>query len=125
MNIQIKNCINHWGLTFLVLCTAFFWAVGCVTRPHPDPLAGWKPDLTPRPSDQFIEKDYQDYIQKLSPKEKKYLGPVFYFENEAGQRAVRIETDINGTDCWYHILFYDKDNKRVKVVKYFYGKYRS
>jgi hypothetical protein len=42
-----------------------------------------------------------------------------------GEHAVRIETDINGKDCWYHILFYDKANKRMKVIKYFYGRYMS
>ena len=91
-----------------------------------DPLAGFHAgDDRTLDANKAITEDYKDYIQKLSPKETRYLGPVFYFEDGAGQHAVRIESDIDGKDCWYHILFYDKDNRRVKVVKYFYGRYQS
>ena len=91
-----------------------------------NPLAGFHvSSLGNLDSNKTITDDYKDYIQKLSPKEKQYVGPIFYFENGTGQHAVRIETDIGGKDCWYHILFYDKDNKRTKVIKYFYGRYVS
>ena len=89
----------------------------------PDPLAGFH--AASKNPEQVIVDDYQNYIQKLLPEEKKYLGAVFYFEDGTGQHAVRIESDINGKDCWYHILFYDKDNKRIKIIKYFYGSYSS
>lgn len=72
-----------------------------------------------------ITDDYKDYIQKLSPEEKKDVGTIFFYKDDTGQRAVRIEINLNGMDCWYHILFYDKDNKRIKTVKYFYGRYQS
>jgi hypothetical protein len=91
-----------------------------------DPLTGFhRADEADMDKNKAITDDYKDYIQKLSPKETQCLGPVFYFEDGTGQHAVRIESDKDGKDCWYHILFYDKDNRRVKVVKYFYGRYQS
>ena len=90
------------------------------------PLAGFHySSLGNLDSNKAITDDYKSYIQKLSPGEKKYMGPIQFFEDGTGQHAVRIETDINGTDCWYHILFYDKENKRTKVIKYYNGRYQS
>jgi len=60
-----------------------------------------------------ITDDYQDYIRNLSTDERKYAGPIHYFEDGAGQHAVRITIGINGT-VWEHVLIYDKDNKRKK-----------
>lgn len=83
-----------------------------------DPLKGWKKDFSPPShSDKIIEKDYQDYIQKLPEDQRKFVGPVDFFEDGTGQHAVRIEVALYGT-VWYHTLFYDKDNKRIKVIKY-------
>lgn len=124
MKTSIKQLINHFGLTFLVMLTAFVWAVGCAgLGHHPDPLAGWKVDFH-YPPNQTIVNDYQDYIQKLPPGEKKYLGPSEYFEDGTGQHAVRISVLLNGTE-WAHILIYDKDNKRIRVIKYAAGRYMS
>ena len=53
------------------------------------------------------------------------MGPTEPFEDGTGQHAVRIEVDIEGKNAWYHILFYDKDSKRTKVIKYFKGRYMS
>ena len=98
---------------------------GCQTK-TPDPLAGWKV-LFSRDYEKFdkaITDDYQDYIQKLPPKERNGVGPISYFEDGTGQHAVRIEIAINGTD-WAHVLIYDKNNKRIKVIKFVSGHYRS
>ena len=96
------------------------------TRPTPDPLTGFhRADEADLAKNTAITDDYKKYIETLSPDEKKYMGPTLYFEDGKGQHAVRIETDIGGKDCWYHILFYDQTNKRTKVVKYFYGTYIS
>jgi hypothetical protein len=114
------------AIRFILILAGFVLIGGCTSpKPMTDPLAGFH--AASKGLDQSIVNDYQNYIQKLSPEEKKYLGPypASFFEDGTGQHAVRIETDIDGKDCWYHILFYDKDNKRVKVVKYFYGRYRS
>jgi hypothetical protein len=96
---------------------------GCSSKPTPDPLVVWH--AASKNPVQTIVNDYESYIRQLSPAEKKYMGPIMVFEDGTGQYAVRIETDIGGKDCWYHILFYDKDSKRIKVIKYFYGRYIS
>jgi hypothetical protein len=122
----IFKCPNHFWFA-LALCALVF--SGCslfYPKPTPDPLTGFhRADEADMDKNKAITDDYKDYIQKLSPKWKKYFGPILYFEDGTGQHAVQIETDINGDEAWYHILFYDKDNKRIKVVKYFYGRYRS
>lgn len=107
---------------FLVLLAALLWIAGCSTT-APDPLTGWKVDFDHQP-DQAIVNDYQDYIQKLPSDEKNYVALGQYFEDGTGQHAVRMEIALNGTD-WAHILIYNKDNKRIKVIKYVSGHYRS
>ena len=95
-------------------------------KPTPDPLAGFhEVDIQHLDSNKTITVDYKAYIQNLSPEEKKYMGPILFVEDESGQHAVRIEIIIGGKDAWYHILFYDKDSKRTKVIKYFKGRYMS
>lgn len=120
MKTSIKYSINFFGLTFLALCAALVWSVGCAT---PNPLAGWKVNFD-HDLDQTIVKDYQDYIEKLPPKEKKFAYLNHTFENGTGQHAVQIEIPLNGT-WWEHVLIYDKDNKRIKTIKYSPGGYRS
>ncbi len=114
-------------IQFIVCCllAMFLCGFGCSSsKPTPDPLAGWQKDYKSRPGDQIIEKDYKAYIQTLSPEEKKYMGGTNFFEDGTGQHAVRIEVNLNGA-TWYHVLLYDKDNKRIKVIKYVAGFYMS
>ncbi|HTY88684.1 MAG TPA: hypothetical protein VMB80_14550 [Candidatus Acidoferrum sp.] len=102
-----------------VLLAGLFWIVGCAT---PDPLAGWKPAF--HEPDQAITNDYQDYIRKLPPEERKFAGMIQYYQDGTGQFAIKIEVPLNGV--WReHVLIYGKDNKRVKVIKYSAGGYRS
>ena len=68
--------------------------------------------------------DYQDYLQKLPSKQRGFTGALHFSEDGTGQHAVTIQIGVNGT-WWVHILFYDKENKRIKVVKYKSGGYRS
>ena len=125
MKALVKNSASYFGILFLA--AIFLSNFGCaMSKPEPDPLAGFhRADEANMDKNRAIVDDYGDYLKKLSPKEKQYVGPILYFENGTGQHAVRIETDIGGKDCWYHVLFYDKDNKRIKVIKYFYGRYIS
>jgi hypothetical protein len=111
----------------LGLCFVLTVMAGCATQQHPNPLAGWKPlyGREEEKVDAGISDDYRDYIQHLSATEREYMGPREFFENGTGQHAVRLESDINGNEAWYHILVYDKDNKRIKVIKYYKGRYRS
>lgn len=119
----ITKYSNCFGLA-LALCVMILSGCSCsTTKPQPDPLAGFH--AASGKLDPSIVSDYQNYIENLSPEERTYMGPMFFYEDGTGQHAVRIETDIGGKDCWYHILFYDKENKRIKVVKYFYGRYVS
>jgi hypothetical protein len=90
---------------------------------HTNPIAGWKPDFAPQ-LDPVVAKNCQDYIQTLPSKERERAGPIFYFEDGTGQHAVQIRIGINGTS-WEHILIYDKDNKRIKTIKYISGRYAS
>ena len=90
---------------------------------HSDPLAGWKVDLDHDP-DQAILNDYQAYINDLAPKLKNGVGPMQYLEDGSGQHAILIAIAQNGTD-WGHVLIYDKNNKRIKIIKYVMGHYRS
>ena len=97
---------------------------GCVvSKPTSDPLAGWHFYSRTKIS-QAITQDYQDYIQTLPAAQKYFVGRPDFFENEIGQHAVKIEIDLNGT--WReHILIYDANNKRIQVIKYKGGTYRS
>lgn len=75
------------------LLAVLLWESGCAFAPPPDPLAGWhfaryNPDST-------VEKDYQDYIQHLTPDEQKRLGPIHYFKDDSGQHAIMIMININ------------------------------
>ena len=103
----------------ILLVTMLAWAAGCAT---PNPLAGWKVYF--HEPDQTITNDYRDYIQKLPPKERKYAGGIQYFEDGTGELAIKIEIPLNGTS-WQHVLIYDKNNKRIKTIKYSSGSYRS
>jgi len=47
-----------------------------------------------------------------------------HINDGAGQHAVQIEVALNGK-WWRHILVYDKNNKRIKTIKYSPGHYRS
>ena len=67
--------------------------------------------------------DYQDYIQKVHP--KKVVGDVSFFEDGTGQHAVSIEIFKNGNASLLYALIYDKESKRIKVIKYGYRKYQS
>jgi hypothetical protein len=105
---------------FPLFLMAVAWALGfgCASKPTPDPLAGWH-SASQNPN-QTITDDYQNYIHTLSPDEQKFVAYVECFEDETGQYAVRITIGLNHTD-WEHVLIYDKDNKRIKTVKYISG----
>ena len=89
---------------------------------HSDPLVGWKlcQSQDPKYLDKAIRDDYQDYIQKLSSKEREFATYDNDFEDGTGQHAVKITIGLNGTD-WEHILIYDKNDKRIKTIKYVSG----
>jgi hypothetical protein len=119
MKIILKYS-NHFGFV-LALCAMVICGCSCITS-KPDPLAGWQKDFGQ--TDPTITKDYQDYIQKLPSDGKKYAHAFGYYDDGKGKHAILIEVDLNGT-AWNHVLFYDKDNKRIKVIKYAGWRYMS
>jgi len=124
MKTSIKGSVEQFGLTCLLLLAAIFWTTSCsAPKPIPDPMAGWKRVYLAEPGKAIVQ-DYRDYIQNLPPDERKFVGPIFFLEDGTGQHAIRFEIGINGTD-WAHVLIYNKENKRIKAIKYFSGNYRS
>ena len=117
---------SNYFVFVLALCAMIFSGCSCsAPKPQPDPLTGFHmADLQHLDDNKTITADYKAYIQTLSPDEQKRAGPILYYEDGTGQHAVDIEIGINGTS-WKHVLIYDKDNKRVKAVKYSSGSYRS
>jgi len=101
----------------------------CSTTKHtPDPLAGWKYLLHVGHShfDKAVVDDYTAYIQSLPPDEARLVerDSINEYEDNTGQHAVKIVIPLNGT-WWEHVLIYDKSDKRIKVIKYSNGGYRS
>ena len=115
--------MNVIRFPFWILLAALVGGCGGCHTQTPDPLAGWQIAFKEAPN-QTIEKDCQDYIQKLSPEERKSIAYIEYFKDGTGQRAEKITIGLNGTN-WRHVLIYDKDNKRIKTVKYVSGHSRS
>jgi hypothetical protein len=109
--------------TVCFLLAMFLCGFGCSSsKPTTDPLTGFH--RASKNPDQIIEKDYQDYIQKIPPKEKDFVGSVEFFEDGTGQHAIDISVGVSGR-YWRHILIYDKDDKRIKTIKYKTGAYQS
>jgi hypothetical protein len=118
----ISKYSNYFGLA-LALCVMIFSGCSCSTT-KTDPLVGWKILFSSdyKKFDKAIVDDYNNYIQQLPLDEKNNIGPIQFFEDGAGQHAVKMEIALNGTD-WAHVLIYGKDNKRLKVIKYKVGHY--
>jgi hypothetical protein len=120
MKMRIKKNINYFWLISLVWFVTI-WVSGCATQA--DPLAGWKPDFS-RETDQAIVNDYQSYIQNLPQKKEQFVVSVNWFVDGTGQHAIEIQMGVNRS-IWRHVLIYDRENNRIKVIKYKTGGYRS
>ena len=108
-----------WLLSATLVCV-----LGCIApKPPPNPLAGWKTVWKEQP-DQTIEKDFEQYVHSLTSEERIASSRSSFLEDGAGQHAVVLEVALKGR-WWHHVLIYDKDNKRVKTIKYSPGRYRS
>lgn len=126
------------NITRLTLCllvvAALALSTSCKVKPPPDPLAGWKECGTFYAGepigyhvDQAITDDYQAYISALPSDERdvaKLTSFIDFREDGTGQHGVRISYQ-GGGDSWVIILVYDKNNKRVKTIKYLAGHYQS
>lgn len=92
---------------------------GCASKPAPDPLAGWQGDFNEQPNSEIIA-DYQNYIQQLPSKERKFATVDDWLKDGTGQHAIKITVGLDGKN-WRHILIYNKDNKRIRTIKYISG----
>jgi hypothetical protein len=126
METLINNSAKRLWLYFPILLAALILTGGCATQTS-DPLAGWKVLLSHdyEKFDKAIKDDYQDFIQKLSPKERDHVGDIGFFEDGTGQHAVSIQVFPRGDVEWHYALIYDKENKRIKVTKYGYSRIMS
>jgi hypothetical protein len=124
MNKTIKY-IKYFGF---LLAPCAMVIIGCQcspSKPTPDPLAAFHIyDLKYFDSYKAISEDYTNYVHTLSQEEQAQADLFFFYEDESGQHAIKIEIGING-NRWEHILIYDKANRRVKTIKYVAGHYMS
>ena len=126
MKALLKNPSKHFRLISPILLAVLVCTAGCATQ-KPNPLAGWKFCFSQDPKNlgPAIMADYQDYIQKLSPKDRSHIGGFNTFEDGTGQHAIMIEIFVTGNTSWHDALIYDKENKRIKVIKYGYRRVMS
>jgi hypothetical protein len=117
--------------TFCTLITALIFATGCTgpqIEPSPlNPADGWNflRSQDPDKLDKAIRDDYQAYIQSIPPLERPYVGGVNLFGDGKGQYAVTIGVNYPPRQKWTHVLFYNKENQRVRTVKYFSARYQN
>lgn len=78
------------------------------------------------PYGKAIADDYLDYVQKLPPEEREYVKDydVRFFEDGTGRHAVKISIPLNEV-WWQHVIIYDQNNQRIKIIKRKGGSYRS
>jgi hypothetical protein len=120
-----KNSIKSISIIRGLLCLLLFYeylhqALSYPSKPTPDPLEGFYVTATMDPdSYKAIDEDSKNYIQKLSPEERDGAGRE-YFIDDSGQHAVKITYTLNDRN-WVHVLIYDKNNHRIKAVKYVSG----
>jgi len=93
-------------------------------------LEGWKglgsAFVIACPFGQKIADDYRDYIGNLPPREKSLVHDhdIRFYQDGRDQRAVEISIPMNGI-WWKYVLFYDKNDRRVNVVRYATSRYMS
>jgi hypothetical protein len=112
-NSLFRSC----AVILLLICLP-----GCLSnRQPPDPLAGWH-FCSSADVPIAITEDSQTYIKSLPAKEQDFFGGKTFYKDDAGRIAVKIEIDWYGT-FKMHVLIYDTENKRVKVIRYNGGHY--
>ena len=96
---------------------------------HINPLKDWTPVamLADASIPATIRQDAMTYIQQL-PKSARNSAQMEsnleYWEDGAGQRAVVLNSSCDG-QRWQYALIYNRNNQRVKVLRYSVGGYSS
>jgi hypothetical protein len=108
-------------IRFIIVIAAFALFAGCRT---PDPTIGWQKDYGA--ADPAIGKDYQAFIKTFKPEGQRPTQVSGYFKDGTGRHAIDVEIFKyhQNASCSYFII-YDKDNKRIKILKYRCGSYQS
>jgi hypothetical protein len=117
--------INRWMKMLLLVPLLCLCGCGPSSKER-NPLEGWTParDLEKSRLNKLVQDDYRSYIQNLPQEEKNYVADIWIMKSNGGDLAVLITIPLNGT-WWHHVLFYDKNYKRIKTVKYKAGDYQS
>jgi hypothetical protein len=108
---------------------------------HSNPIEGWKSvgrvdckdgemsaEITPISGYEAISDDVQKYVNKLpvdhfSDCTRRWCYWIFdmqFYEDGTGKHAVGF-TIYHSDTIWGYVLIYDKNNKRVKAVRYVQG----
>jgi hypothetical protein len=127
--------VNHAIWLILALSMTVIFGCTCAApKNEPDPLTGW----TFRTFDEFLPSAYQqhyhleksvtdDYETFIKTNNLKTFGPITgFFEDGTGQRAVEFEAFPGEPNAsWNYVLIYNKENKRIRVIRYGYKRYQS
>lgn len=121
-----------WGIVSLLAAggICIFGAICILIAPsvremlasHINPVAGWQTESGE--PDQAIQKDYQEYLTKPLVDKHGFVSVADWLKDGHGQHAIVIEEGRYDT-YWHHVLIYDKNDKRIKVITYVGGHYQS
>ena len=123
------NFRSRLGVQVAALLGLFLMALGGCTQ-HSDPLKNWQDLgwLSQAEVPEMIRQDARAYFRtlpdRLRTKAEKSDWAVSYLEDGTSQHAVVLEDGHNG-EYWRYALIYDRDNRRIKVLKYSTGSYMS
>ena len=76
---------------------------------------------------EVFKQDAQAFFQTLPAierNESQHGDAITFWEDGTGQHAVVLSAPHNG-EHWHYALIYDRDNRRIKVLKYSTGSYMS
>ena len=112
---------------------------------HSNPIEGWKSvgevgckngemtaEISPIPGYKVISDDVQKFVNKLPVDHFSdctrrwcyWIEDMRFYEDGTGRHAVSFQIPHNGTS-WGYVLIYDKNNERLKAVRYVQGHYMS
>jgi len=127
MKVQFKNSANY----FLIAALFAMLILGnsCATRP-PNLLEGctskqFESDRQGNITSHFDQAIVDDCNGFMKQENVSFLYGALQglYEDDKGQYAVEFDAITNGKlYCWHYFLFYDKNGKRIKVIKYYLGR---
>lgn len=124
---------------FALVCLAVALGSPEIFARHSNPIEGWKPiadvgckdgqlsaEISPITGYAGISDDVQKFVNKLPMdgpvKWCCWIEDMKFYEDGTGQHAVGFQIPHSGT-WWGYVLIYDKNNKRLKAIRYVQGHY--